>query len=118
MTSLDVHSNTQRIVVKSSQRIVVEDKIARVINSNKSVQVILAGPPGPPGHAPPSFAEGVQPFPSQTWIMNYNLGGKPAAFRFFDETEQEWEPQEITYINPTRSVAQWPEPMMGSWIAS
>jgi len=119
MLDVDVHSSTQRIVVHSQQRIEVEDRTARVINSFQRLAIVSAGPPGPPGPAGShAFAEGTQDFPSETWILNYNLDGKPAAFRFWDETGQEWEPEDIAYVNPTRSIAQWPEPMMGSWIAS
>lgn len=122
MPNIDVHSSTQRVVVSSRQRIDVDDRKVKVTNSFQRLAVINAGPPGPPGTkgdaGANSFAEGTQDFPSQTWIMNYILDGKPASFRFWDEDGQEWEPEDIVYVNPSRSIAQWPEPMMGSWIAS
>ena len=49
MLDYDVHTSTQRIVVNSQQRIVVEDRTARVLNTPIGVQVIPAGPQGPPG---------------------------------------------------------------------
>jgi len=79
---------------------------------------IMPGPPGPPGPPANAFAEGTQTLESTIWILDYDLDGKPAAFRFFDEFGGELEPAEITYVNPTRSVAQWPEPISGSWIIS
>lgn len=49
MADIDVHSRTQRIVVSSQQRIVVEDRTATVRNTTIGVQVIPAGAQGPPG---------------------------------------------------------------------
>jgi hypothetical protein len=79
---------------------------------------VMPGPEGPEGPPAVAFAEDTVPIASTLWIMDYELDGKPAAFRFFDELGNEYEPAEITYVSPTRSIAQWPEPMAGSWVAS
>lgn len=110
--SIDVLSRTQRIIVDPVKQLQLK-------GGNRHISIVWGGPIGPPGLTVPAFAEGTQDFPSMTWIMDFNLGGKPAAFRFWDENGQEWEPEDIVYINPTRAIAQWPSPgMMGHWIAS
>jgi hypothetical protein len=49
MGGIDVQTRTQRIVVSSQQRIVVDDKSVNVQHSTTQVNVIPAGPQGPPG---------------------------------------------------------------------
>jgi hypothetical protein len=108
---------TVYIEVEPSEH-VIDFEIVRPPVVAIDVQVeVMPGPEGPPGPTN-SFAEGVQVLESNIWIMDYILDGKPAAFRFFDEFGAEIEPAEITYVNPSRSVAQWPEMISGSWIIS
>jgi hypothetical protein len=104
-------------VEPSAHMIEVEVIRNPVVAIDIEVQV-MPGPEGPEGPPASAFAEGTQAIASITWIMDYDLDGKPAAFRFFDEFGGELEPSEITYVNPTRSIAQWPEPISGSWIIS
>lgn len=59
MSDLTVQTRTQRIIVQSQQRIVVEERVARVFDSTTGVQVIPAGPQGPPG------VQGLQGEPGQ-----------------------------------------------------
>jgi hypothetical protein len=89
-------------VEPSAHMIEVETIRAPVVAIDIEVSV-MPGPEGPEGPPANAFAEGTQPTPSMTWILDYNLDGKPAAFRFFDELGEEVEPAEITYINPTEA---------------
>lgn len=127
MGGVSVLTKTQRIVVSSQQRIVVTpDREVDVLRSQGMIQIIPAGPPGPRGYkgdagesgVPPSGVSGVVLIPGTVWIMNHGLDYRPAAYRFFDDNDEEIEPEDIVYINEDREVAIWPEPMSGTWTAS
>lgn len=119
-TGVTVEDGTPTVYIEvepSAHMIEVEMIRIPLVAIDIEVQV-MPGPEGPEGPPASAFAEGVQVLESTLWIMDYDLDGKPAAFRFFDELGGEIEPEEITYINPARSVASWPEPIAGSWVIS
>ncbi len=104
-------------VEPSAHMIEVEMIRSPVVAIDIEVQV-MPGPEGPEGPPAIAFAEGTQAVASTLWILDYDLDGKPAAFRFFGEDGEEIEPENITYVSDTRSVASWPDPVAGSWIIS
>jgi len=53
------------------------------------------------------------------WIMDHDLGYNPAAFVFTtSDGLTELEPQSIEYVNNNRTLATWPTPTAGKWMAS
>lgn len=123
MSSIDVLSRTQRVVVNSTQRIIVTEKVVEVVNSHNAVIVAagpqgvagIQGPPGPSGGS----ATGVQDTETLVWIINHNKDFYPAAVKFFSEDgSYELEPESITYVNTNRILATWPEPIAGTWMVS
>jgi hypothetical protein len=118
---VDVHSHTQKIVVSSTQRIVVEDRAVSVVNPTNGVRVVQAGPVGPTGLTPPAqvlAAEGVVPSPLLVWVMNHDLDFKPSGWLFFNELDEPMSPGQVTDVTETVATATWMTPVSGRWQAS
>lgn len=64
-------------------------------------------------------AEGTVTIPNLVWVMTHNLGFMPAAFRFWNLSEdEELEPESIEYLSDNATMAVWPEPTTGKWLTS
>lgn len=76
----------------------------------------IAGPPGVAG----GNAQGAVAVANTVWLMTHGLEltedrFNPAGFWFEDENGDPMEPEEVVWINPNQAVAQWPDPVRGSW---
>lgn len=69
--------------------------------------------PGGPDHA-----NGTQTTPLSIWIMTHNLGYTPAGWLFYNEDDEEIEPEELVHLTLYRTLAIWPAPIAGRWVTS
>lgn len=91
-----------------------------IVNSPSKVSIVRAGPIGPPGinAGSATAASGEVVVANNVWIMDHNLQFKPQFMFFTQDGLNELEPYDLQHVNNTRTLAVWPEPTVGTWIAS
>lgn len=77
----------------------------------------LPGPPGPSGDAALYYTH-TQGSPTTTWVINHNLGYRPAGILVEDSAGSENEPSDVEHVDTTTTILHFAYAFGGTAILS